>query len=93
MAEEIAAGNVSVSVSRSSTRAYSSGNGNYRTDFAQEAAVPLSTAVFSLGRATLEVAEKHVAHSWPFLVPLMAGKAWLIMDYFMHIRDLGGSER
>ena len=29
---------------------------------------------------------------WPFLVPLMAGKAWLIMDYFMHFRDLWGTE-
>lgn len=29
---------------------------------------------------------------WPFLLPLMAGKAWIIMDYFMHIKQLGGEQ-
>ena len=29
---------------------------------------------------------------WPWLIPLMLGKAWLIADYFMHIRDLWGKE-
>ena len=29
---------------------------------------------------------------WPWLVPLMAGKAWIIADAFMHIRDLRGSD-
>lgn len=29
---------------------------------------------------------------WPYLVPLLIAKAWLIADYFMHIRDLGGGD-
>lgn len=48
--------------------------------------------------AVLSLAEFAVAVAlngqlvWPWLVPIMAAKGWLIMDYFMHIRDLEGGE-
>jgi hypothetical protein len=42
-----------------------------RLDFETGGDTPLSTGVFSVGRVILETGEKHVAHSWPYLIPLV----------------------